>query len=110
MSTPDASELIRLLCGESVVGRDSDSRIRQVPNEMGAMFVRCGTSCEGWVQSYADGLLGLATGDPSVLIGFDDGRWHGGDCWAMGRVVRCFVEFRLVRCGGFALASGGGCR
>jgi hypothetical protein len=92
MPKPDASELIRLLCGEAVFGRDTDSKILQASNEMSGrmmfeMFVRCGTSREGWVQSYADGLLGLATGDPSVLVGTDDGLWQGGVCWAKGRVV-----------------------
>jgi hypothetical protein len=115
MPTPDASELIRLLCGESVFGRDTDSKILQASNEMSGrmmfeMFARCDTSREGWAQEYADGLLEPAAGDPLVLVGFDDGRWQGGDCWVVGRVARCFVEFRLVRCGGFALVLGGGCR
>ena len=65
-------------------GRDTDSKILQATNEMSGrmmfeMFVRCDTSREGWAQEYADGLLELATGDPSVLVGFDDGRWKGAE-------------------------------
>ncbi len=96
-------------------GRDTDSKILQASNEMSGrmmfeMFARCDTSREGWAQEYADGLLELATGDPSVLIGFDDRRWQGAELLGSGAGGACFVEFWLVRCGGFALVSGGGCR
>ena len=82
MPTPDPSELIRLLSGEQVFGRDTDSKILQAANEVSAramfeMFTRCDTSRDRWAQEFADGLMEIATGDPSVLIGFDDGRWQG---------------------------------
>ena len=82
MPTPDPSELIRLLSGEQVFGRDTDSKILQAANEVSAramfeMFTRCDTSRTGWADEFADGLMEIATGDPSVLIGFDDGRWQG---------------------------------
>ncbi len=82
MPTPDPSELIRLLSGEQVFGRDIDSKVFQAGNEVSAramfeMFRRCDTSRDGWAEEFADGLMEIVTGDPSVLIGFDDGRWHG---------------------------------
>lgn len=82
MPTPDPSELIRLLSGEQVFGRDTDSKILQAANEVSAramfeMFTRCDTRRDGWAEEFADGLMEIATGDPSVLIGFDDGRWQG---------------------------------
>ncbi len=82
MLIPDPTELIRLLSGEQVFGRDTDSKILQASNEVSAramfeMFTRCNTSCEGWAEDFADGLMEIATGDPSILIGFDDGRWQG---------------------------------
>ena len=63
-------------------GRDTDSKIVQASNEVSArlmfeMFSRCDTNREGWAQEFADGLMEITTGDPSVLIGFDDGRWQG---------------------------------
>jgi len=82
MPTPDPSELFRLLSGEQVFGRDTDSKILQAANELSAramfeMFTRCDTSRDGWAGELADGLMEIATGDPSALIGFDDGRWQG---------------------------------
>lgn len=82
MPKPDPSELIRLLSGEQVFGLNTDSKILQAANEVSAramfeMFTRCDTTREGWADEFADGLMEIATGDPSVLIGFDDGRWQG---------------------------------
>jgi hypothetical protein len=82
MPIPDPTELIRLLCGEQVFGRDTDSKILQAANEMSArvmfeIFKRCDTSREGWEVEFADGLMEITTGDPSVLIGFADGRSQG---------------------------------
>jgi len=82
MPTPDPSDLIRMLSGEQVFGRDTDSKILQAANEVSAramfeMFARIDTSRDGWAREFADGLMEIATGDPSVLIGFDDGRWQG---------------------------------
>ncbi len=82
MPTPDPSELIRLLLGEQVFGRDTDSKIRQAANEVSAramieMFRRCDTSREGWADEFANGLMEITTGDPSVLIGFNNGRSQG---------------------------------
>ncbi len=38
--------------------------------------------------NHDDGLNQFVAGKgPLVLIGFDDGLWQGGDCWAVGRVV-----------------------
>jgi hypothetical protein len=82
MPAPDPTKLIRLLCGEQVFDRDTDSKIHQAANEMSArvmfeIFRRCDTSREGWEGEFADGLMELTTGDPSVLIGFADGRSQG---------------------------------
>ena len=60
-------------------GRDTDSKILQAANEVSAramfeMFMRCDTSRNGWAEEFADGLMDLSMGDPSALIGFDDGR------------------------------------
>jgi hypothetical protein len=82
MATPDPSELIRILCGEQVFGRDIDSKILQAANEMSAramfeMFARCDTGRDGWAGGFADELMEITTGDPSVLIGFDDGMSQG---------------------------------
>lgn len=82
MSSPDPTELIRLLSGESVFDRDTDSKILQAANEVSGramfeLFQRCDTSSPNWVQEFADGLMEISTGDPCALIGFDDGRWQG---------------------------------
>jgi hypothetical protein len=82
MPTPDPSELLRLLIGEQVFGRDTDSKILQAANEVSAramfeLFRRCDTSRSGWAEAFGDGLMEITTGDPSVLIGFDDGRSQG---------------------------------
>ncbi len=84
MLTPDPSELFRLLSGEQVFGRDTDSKILQAANEVSAramfeMFRRCDASRNGWAAEFGDELMEIATGDPSVLIGFDDGRRQGLD-------------------------------
>lgn len=82
MPTPDASELIRLLCGEAIFGRDIDSKILQASNEVSArlmfeVFMRCDTGRVGWAQEFADALMEMTTGGLSGLIGFDDGRGQG---------------------------------
>lgn len=79
---PDPTLLLRVISGESVFGLDVDSKIRQASNETSAMalvhlFNRCDSSVPGWEADFADSLLELSTGDPSCLIGFDDGRWQG---------------------------------
>jgi hypothetical protein len=84
MPSPDATDLIRLLSGESVFDRDTDSKILQAANEVSGralfeLFKRCDTSSPEWAREFAHGLMEIATGDPSVLIGFDDGRWQGLD-------------------------------
>jgi len=81
-ASPDPSALIRVLCGERVFGLDTDSKILQAANEVSAramfeMFVRCDTSHVNWASKYADDLMEITTGDPSILIGFDDGRSQG---------------------------------
>lgn len=63
-------------------GRDTDSKILQAANEISAramfeLFRRCDTGSSGWADDFANGLMEIATGDPSVLIGLDDGRWQG---------------------------------
>jgi hypothetical protein len=82
MPTPDATDLIRILLGESVFDRDIGSKILQAANEVSCramfeLFRRCDTSSPGWAAEFAEGLMEIATGCPSVLIGFDDGRWQG---------------------------------
>lgn len=82
MPVPDPKDLIRLLSGESVFDRDTDSRILLAANEVSGramfeLFRRCDTSLPDWAQEFADVLTELTTGDPGSLIGFDDGRWQG---------------------------------
>lgn len=79
---PDPTLLLRAISGETVFGLDVDSKIRQASNETSAMafvhlFNRCDDSVPGWEKDFADSLMELSTGDPSCLIGFDDGRWQG---------------------------------
>ena len=82
MPSPDPTDLIRLLSGESVFDRDTDSKILQAANEVSGramfeLFKRCDTSEPNWAQEFAGGLMEISTGDPGSLIGFDDGRWQG---------------------------------
>ena len=82
MPAPDPTDLIRLLSGESVFDRDTDSKILQVANEVSGramfeLFHRCDTSEPNWACEFADELMEISTGDPCSLIGFDDGRWQG---------------------------------
>lgn len=82
MPTPDPKDLIRLLSGESVFNRDTDSKILQAANEVSGramyeLFRRCDTTLPNWAQDFAEGLMEISTGDPCSLIGFDDGRWQG---------------------------------
>lgn len=79
---PDPTLLIRAISGETVFGLDVDSKIRQASNETSAMalvhiFNRCDDSVPGWERDFANSLMELSTGDPSCLIGLDDGRWQG---------------------------------
>lgn len=88
---PDPTLLLRAISGETVFGLDVDSKIRQASNEISAMvfvhlFNRCDDSVPGWEKDFANSLMELSTGDPSCLIGFDDGRWqgleqHDGEDW-----------------------------
>jgi hypothetical protein len=82
MPAPDPSDLIRIFSGNTVFGRDTDSRILQAANGMSGrlmfeLFLRRDTSRDGWAREFADELFELSTGDPSILVGFDDGRWQG---------------------------------
>ena len=82
MATPDPSELIRVLCGQQVFGRDIDSKILQAANGMSArlmfeLFTRCDLNREDWASDFANELMEIGTGDPLVLVGLDDGRWQG---------------------------------
>lgn len=82
MPPPDPSVLIRLLSGEPVFGLDTDSRILEAANGLTARalfeaFRRCDPSAPDWGESFAEGLEGISTGCPSILVGFDDGRWQG---------------------------------
>lgn len=86
MPIPDPSALIRLLSGEQVFGRDTDSKILHAANEVSAramfeIFKHYDTSRDGWAEEFGDGLMEIVTGDPSILIGFDDGRWQGLESW-----------------------------
>jgi hypothetical protein len=79
---PDPSNLLRIIAGESVFGMDVDSRIRQASNCMSArlmieLFNRCDDSKPEWQAEFAESLSEFTLGDPSALIGFDDGRWQG---------------------------------
>jgi hypothetical protein len=82
MTKPDPCLLIRLLAGERVFDRDTDRKILQAANEVSGralfeLFRRCDAGSPGWSREFAAGLMGLSTGDPAALIGFDDGRWQG---------------------------------
>lgn len=82
MPSPDPSILIRLLAGEAVFDRDTDSRILEAANEVTARalfeaFRRCDTSSPHWGEAFAELLKEISPGCPSILIGFDDGRWQG---------------------------------
>jgi hypothetical protein len=82
MPKPDLSLLIQILNGEQVFDRDTDSRILQAANEVSArLFVefleKCDTSAPTWAKEFADQLMEIRSGDPSILVGFDDGRWQG---------------------------------
>ncbi len=86
MSAPDATLLLRAIAGETVFGLDVDSRIRQAANGMSArlmieLFHRLDTSSADWEREFISALNAIeedcGTGDPSFLIGFDDGRWQG---------------------------------
>ena len=82
MASPNPIDLIRLLSGESVFDRDTDSKILQAANEVSGramfeLFKRYDVASPNWVRGFAEGLMEISTGDPSSLVGFDDGRWQG---------------------------------
>ena len=82
MPAPDPTDLIRLLAGESVFDRDTDSKILQAANEVSGralveLFMRFDVSVPNWASEFADGLMEISSGDPFALIGFDDGRSQG---------------------------------
>ena len=84
MKTPNPTQLIQVLCGEEVFGRDIDSKISQGANEVSGrlmfeLFNKCDTNKADWAPTFANDLLELTTGDPSVLISLDDGRWQDLD-------------------------------
>lgn len=102
MNAPDPTDIIRVLSGESVFDLDTDSKIVQAANEVSAramfeLFQRCDTSAPKWAQEFAEGLMEITIGDPSVLIGFDDGRWQGreGDEEDLPEDTETSVEFFL---------------
>ena len=79
---PDTSSLIRIIAGESIFGIDVDSKIRRASNCMSArlmieLFSRCDDSIPDWQVEFVESLSNLTLGDPTALIGFDDGRWQG---------------------------------
>jgi hypothetical protein len=79
---PDPTKLLQVIAGEFVFGLEIDSRIRQAANGMTALlmielFKRCDEGKANWPVEFADGLSELGMGDPSVLVGFDDGRSEG---------------------------------
>ena len=76
------SKLIDSILGKSTFGFDLDTRIRQAANEMTALalfetFDQVDISKEGWEKGFIQELNEITTGDPSILIGFDDGRREG---------------------------------
>ncbi|MGB0582564.1 MAG: hypothetical protein ACPGVU_23005 [Limisphaerales bacterium] len=82
MTSPDPKLLCRVLGGAAVFDRDTDSKILQAANGMSAramfeLFKRCDTKQKGWELGFAAALMEMTTGDPSILIGFDDGRTQG---------------------------------
>ena len=82
MKHPDPTQLIHVLCGKEVFGRDVDSKILQGANEVSGramfeLFRTCNTNSTAWASEFADDLMELSTGDPSALISLDDGRWQG---------------------------------
>lgn len=105
MASPDPSALIRVLCGERVFGLDTDSKIIQAANEVSAramfeMFVLYDTRREDWASVFAQDLMEITTGDPSILIGFDDGRSQrlessGEDILVEDRATACEFYLRL---------------
>ena len=82
MPTPALHDVLRILAGESVFDRDTDSKILQASNEVTAralyeLLREYDTNSPDWAKEMANDLMEISEGDPSVLIGFDDGRWQG---------------------------------
>lgn len=75
-------ELLRSIAGENVFGLDVDSRIRSAANSLSARlmietFARCNKESKDWIIDFLTSLEEYSVGDPSLLVGFDDGRWQG---------------------------------
>lgn len=84
---PDPTPLTRVLCGEPVFDRDTDSRILQAANEMSArllfeLFLRADTDTAEGARAFAEKLGGYCIGDPTALLGFADGRDFGREVTA----------------------------
>ncbi|MEQ1839455.1 MAG: hypothetical protein ABL994_03510 [Verrucomicrobiales bacterium] len=84
MPSPDLTDLIRVLSGESVFDRDTDSKILQVSNHISAramfeLFKRCETSSPNWAQEFAEELMEIPREEHFGLISFEDGRWQDGE-------------------------------
>lgn len=81
---PDQTSLLRIIAGEAVFGLDVDSKIRKASDCMSArlmieLFNRCDDTRPGWQMEFAESLSKCLTGNPSALLGFDDGRWRDNE-------------------------------
>lgn len=98
---PDAADLIRVIQGQTVFGLDLDSRIRRAANGMTArllveMFDRCDRSKSDWQAEFAAMLAEDPGGDPSILVGFNDGRSQGR-CMEPGETPPELPEIPVTR-------------
>lgn len=81
MTVEQANKIIRVLAtDEQVFGLEIDSLLRQGGNSMtaGALFRALNLldfESKDFPQRLSELMRELCQGDPSVLIGFDDGRW-----------------------------------
>lgn len=82
VTTENANRVIRVLTTDDVVfGLEIDSLLRQGGNEMTAMALlraldRFDFASDGFPSLLAEFVSSHSLGDPSSLIGFDDGRWQ----------------------------------
>jgi hypothetical protein len=82
MTSEDATKVMRVLCtDDNVFGLAIDSLLRQGGNEMTAGALLRGLqqldfSLENFHDQLSQFISEFSQGDPSILIGFDDGRWQ----------------------------------
>jgi hypothetical protein len=131
MTDEDAIKLSQVLTtDERVYGLEIDSLLRQCGNQMTAMALfraldRIDFASPDFAEQLWQLILESSQGDPSVLIGFDDGRWQHlpesideptdenrpGDCschcWLRVRYITEEASFYLFHSAGRLLEAGG---